>query len=143
MRARNAFDQGMQSRTSHLIDQLPWSQSGGVEPQKPSVVLAQMLIAEAFGLQAKEDQDLQKRQHARIPEAQCGSSLSIASHGGLQPLESLFTERADQFHLCRYPLNPSIPPFSGNQIAARSVERSRLRTLVFSCECTANVVHRE
>src|SRR6266404_3297511 len=102
MRARNAFDQPMQAKASQLIGQLPCSQGGGVEPQKPSVVLAQMLVTEAFGLQREEDQDLQKRQHARIPEAQCGGSLRIASHGGLQLLESVFAERAvvaDGLHL--------------------------------------------
>jgi len=51
----------MQAKASQLIGQLPCSQGGGVEPQKPSVVLAQMLVTEAFGLQREEDQDLQKR----------------------------------------------------------------------------------
>src|ERR1039457_942970 len=64
--------------------------------------------------------------------------LQALARGVVLVLRTLRCERK-----CRYPLNPSIPPFSGNQIAARSVERSRLRTLVFSCECTANVVHRE
>ncbi len=55
-------------------------------------MLTELSLTEAFGLQTEENQGLQKRQHAPVPEAQWGGSLSIANDGGLQLLETLLPE---------------------------------------------------
>ena len=54
---------------------LPCGQGSGVELQERGVVLAQLAVAEAFGLQGEEDQGLQKRQHAPVPKRSAAARL--------------------------------------------------------------------
>jgi hypothetical protein len=65
-----AFDQAVQPQPPQLIGHLPLGACLGLFPQQASQVLAQLAVAKTTGQQTKQQQQMQKHGHQRLPIGQ-------------------------------------------------------------------------